>query len=138
MLDSAAVGNARYPQFDTIESYRNPKNGPMNLNDFPVGITHWSQIPESIHSGASGIATIRSRQLGNLQLRIVVYSANYVADHWCYKGHIVFVIEGQLMIEHQNNSMYALMPGTCYHVADDDGPPHRVLSENGATIFVVD
>jgi len=25
-----------------------------------------------------------------------------------------------------------------YHVADDDGPPHRALSESGATVFVVD
>jgi hypothetical protein len=110
----------------------------MNLNNFSSGITDWSQIPESIHSGASGVAKVRSRQLGNIQLRIVVYSANYVADHWCHKGHIVFVVEGQLVIEHQKNLMYALVPGTSYHVADDDGSPHRVLSENGATVFVVD
>ena len=110
----------------------------MNLNNFPVGITDWSQISESVHPGASGTAAVHSHQLGDIQLRFVVYSPNYVADHWCHKGHIVFVIAGQLVIEHQHSLTYKLMPGMSYHVADDDEPPHRVISDNGATIFIID
>jgi hypothetical protein len=110
----------------------------MLLNGLPFGVTNWSQVPESVHPGASGTAMVRSRQLGDIQLRLVVYSPNYVADHWCHKGHIVFVILGQLTIEHRETLTYTLESGTSYHVADDDGPPHRVLSENGATIFIVD
>jgi hypothetical protein len=110
----------------------------MKLEDFPVGFTDWSQISASVHPGASGTATIRSHQLGDIQTRLVVYSPHYVADHWCHKGHIVFVVAGQLLIEQQNDVTYTLMPGMSYHVADDHGPAHRVLSEMGATIFIVD
>ncbi len=110
----------------------------MNLSNFPAGITDWSQLPASVHPGTSGTATVQTHQLGEIQLRRIVYSANYVADHWCHKGHIVFVISGQLMMEHQQNLSYTLTPGTSYHVADDDGAPHRVRSENGAMIFIMD
>jgi hypothetical protein len=48
------------------------------------------------------------------------------------------LIAGDLTIEHQDGRRYALTSGMSYHVADDDGPPHRALSENGATVFVVD
>ena len=110
----------------------------MNLDNVPVGITDWSQVPESVHPGESGTATMRLRQLGDIQLRLVVYSANYIADHWCHKGHLVFVAAGQLTIEHQHGLTYTVTPGTSYHVGDHDGPPHRVLSEDGATVFIVD
>jgi hypothetical protein len=110
----------------------------MNLKAFPAGIVDWQQLPASLHPGESGTATMRLRKCGDIQLRLVDYSAEYVADHWCHKGHIVFVVAGRLVIEHQNGTTYRLTPGTSYHVADDDGPAHRVLSENGATVFIVD
>ena len=110
----------------------------MELKDFAADLIDWSHISESTHPGESGTATVRSHQLGDIQLRLVVYSTNYVADHWCQKGHIVFVVAGQLVIEHQHGTTYMLTPGMTYCVADDDGSPHRVLSKNGATIFIVD
>jgi hypothetical protein len=110
----------------------------MNLSSLTVGVTDWSELPESVHPGESGTATMRMRQFEDIQLRLVVYSANYVADHWCHKGHIVFVVAGQLVIEHERGAKYALTPGTSYHVPDNDGPRHRVFSEGGATIFIVD
>ncbi len=109
----------------------------MKLENLPVGITNWSQVPVSVVPGESGRATVRTRQFGGVQLRLVDYSAGYIADHWCSKGHIVFAVMGDLMIEHQGGPRYTLTPGMSYHVADE-GPPHRVLSDAGATIFVVD
>ena len=110
----------------------------MELKSFAADLIDWSRTSESAHPGESGAAAVRSHQLGSIQLRLVVYSANYVADHWCQKGHIVFVVAGHLVIEHQHGTTYALAPGMTYYVADDDGLPHRVLSKNGATIFIVD
>jgi hypothetical protein len=110
----------------------------MNLDNLPAGIADWSELTASVHPGESGTATTRTRQLGDIQLRVVDYGTNYAADHWCHKGHIVFVVAGQLMIEHQHSVTYTVKPGNSYHVADDDGPPHRVLSKHGATIFIVD
>jgi mannose-6-phosphate isomerase class I len=109
----------------------------MNVKDLPIGATDWSQVSASVHPGKSGTATARA-PLGEIQLHLVEYSTGYVADHGCSKGHIVFVISGSLVIEHQDGRRYALTPGMSYHIADDDGPPHRALSDRGATIFIVD
>jgi hypothetical protein len=110
----------------------------MNLKDLAAETIEWSKVPQTVHPGASGLATIRERQLGDIQLRLVIYSPNYVADHWCSKGHIVFVIEGELVIEHQDGTVFSLTSGTSYHVADNEGLPHRVRSHDGATVFIVD
>lgn len=110
----------------------------MKFTDLPSSITDWSAQPASEHPGESGTATVRSRQFGEIQLRLVDYSASYVGDHWCHKGHLTFVVSGQMAIEHADGSMLAVHAGTSYHVADDINPPHRVRSEGGARVFVVD
>jgi hypothetical protein len=110
----------------------------MRLENILLGMTDWSQVAPSAHPGASGTATARTCQLGEIQLRCVDYSPGYLADHWCSKGHLVFVVVGDLTIEHENGQPYSLGPNMSYHVSDDSVSPHRVLSMNGATIFVVD
>ena len=110
----------------------------MKITDLPSSMTDWSAIPSSEHPGQSGTALVRSRQFGEIQLRIVEYSASYLGDHWCHKGHLTFVLSGQMVIEHEDGRILTLPAGTSYHVADDDGSPHRVRSDHGATVFVVD
>ena len=66
----------------------------MKLVDLPSSMTDWSTVPSSEHPGESGRATVRSRQFGEIQLRMVEYSASYVGDHWCHKGHLTFVVAG--------------------------------------------
>lgn len=110
----------------------------MKLSNIPSGMTDWSTLPSSINPGESGTAVVRSREFGEVQLRMVEYSALYVGDHWCHKGHLTFVVSGQMLIEHPDGRTLILTAGTSYHVADDDGPPHRARSEGGATVFVVD
>ncbi len=110
----------------------------MKLEEFPIGAIDWRQIQPVVLPGSSGAATARTCRLGTVQLRLVDYSAGYVADHWCFKGHIVFVVAGNLVIEQQDGCRYSLTPGMCFHVADNDSPPHRALSEGGARVFIVD
>jgi len=81
---------------------------------------------------------MRVRQFGEIQVRLVEYSAAYVGDHWCHKGHLTFVVAGEMTIEHQNGTKWTLPAGTSWHVADNDGSPHRARSISGATVFVVD
>ena len=110
----------------------------MKLSGLPVGMIDWSGVPPLAQAGRSGTATARSRQFGDIQLRLVSYSPGYVADHWCDKGHLVFVVDGSLTIEHRDGRRYDLAPGMSYHVSDNDGAAHRVVSTGGASIFVVD
>ncbi len=111
----------------------------MKLTNMPEGVTDWSRIPAIRIPGASGAADARTHQVGEIQLRLVEYAPGYLADHWCSKGHIIYVVAGTLTIEHQNDRpACALSAGMSWHVADDEGPPHRVRSDNGATIFILD
>jgi hypothetical protein len=68
---------------------------------------------------------------------MVEYSANYRADHWCTKGHIVLCIAGELRTELADGRVYSLRPGTSYQVADGVDA-HRSSSAAGATLFIVD
>jgi hypothetical protein len=95
---------------DIRESWHDLR-GTMKLTNLTVGVTDWSELPASVHPGESGTATMRMRQFGDFQIRHVIYSANYVADHWCQKGYIVLVVAGQLVIEHQHGANYNLTPG---------------------------
>jgi hypothetical protein len=110
----------------------------MKLENLPISTTDWSQVPAAVHQGASGTATNRACQFGEIQLRLVDYSPDYVADHWCSKGHIVFVAAGSLIIEHRDGRQHTLKAGMSYQVPDDADSPHRALSVSGATIFVLD
>jgi hypothetical protein len=110
----------------------------MKLENLPTGITDWSQVPVAVAPGASGTATLRTREFGSMRMRLVDYSAGYIADHWCSKGHIIFIVAGRLMIEHEDGARHVLTAGMSYHTSDEAGPPHRVLSDGGAIIFVVD
>jgi len=110
----------------------------MKLTDLPTGLTDWSTLDMSVQAGATGVATIRGRHIGDLQLRLVSYSAGYAADHWCRKGHVVLMIAGSATIEHEDGRRYELSAGMAYHVADNEHAPHRLTSREGASVFILD
>jgi uncharacterized cupin superfamily protein len=110
----------------------------MKLEGLPIGVVDWGRVPSADHAGETGSATARSCDLGGVQLRIVQYGAGYRADHWCAKGHIVHVLAGDLVIEHDDGRRFMLSAGMSWHAPDDAGPPHRVVCATGATVFIVD
>src|SRR5512135_172386 len=109
----------------------------MKIDGIPFGVTDWSTVPETIHTGTSGSAIWRTIQAGHIRVRLVTYSPGYVADHWCSHGHILFVLEGVLVTEVQGGGSYTLSAGMSYQVADDVAP-HRSSTETGARLFIVD
>jgi hypothetical protein len=110
----------------------------MKLENIPLGTTDWSQLPETVEAGEQGTANVRELQWGEIRVRFVTFSPDYVGNHWCFKGHIIFVLGGCLIIEHQGSSRYRVASGMSYHVSDNDGPPHRVFADGGATFFIID
>ena len=109
----------------------------MQLNDIPFGITDWAQVTRTEHKGDAGLAFWRTRHFGNIRVRMVEYTAGYVADHWCSKGHILFCLEGELHTELADGRTFKLTPGMSYQVADN-AEPHRSSTEIGAKLFIVD
>ena len=106
--------------------------------DLPRGMIDWQTLPPVTEPGETGSALVRIREHGDTRMRLVEYSAGYVADHWCDRGHILFVVDGELVIEHCDGARYELGRGATWHVADDASVPHRVVCERGATVFIVD
>jgi hypothetical protein len=109
----------------------------MEMNGIPFGTTDWSKIPSTEHRGETGLATWRTCQFGGLRVRMVDYSPDYRADHWCSKGHILLCLEGELHTELRDGRTFVLEPGMSYQVADD-AEPHRSYTATGAKLFIVD
>jgi len=99
--------------------------------------TDWAKLPVSTAKGASGEASTRMVEAGNLRLRVVEYSPGYRADHWCERGHVVLVLEGALTTELKDGRRFESAAGTSFQVADGDGF-HLVHSAKGAKVFIVD
>ena len=109
----------------------------MEISGLPFGTTDWSKIPATEHPGEIGTATWRTRQFGNIRVRMVDYSPGYRADHWCSKGHILLCLEGELHTELQDGRIVVLRPGVSYQVADG-AVAHRSFTRTGARLFIVD
>lgn len=109
----------------------------MEMSNIPFGTTDWSQIEPTEHSGITGVAYWRTQQFGNMRVRMVEYSAGYLADHWCSKGHILLCLEGELLTELEDGREFVLTPGVSYQVADN-AEPHRSSTTTGAKLFIVD
>ena len=109
----------------------------MQLNAIPFGTTDWSQIHPSEHPGETGSALWRTCQFGDIRVRMVEYSAGYLADHWCSKGHILLCLEGELHTELDDGRTFVLKPCMSYQVADN-AEAHRSSTTIGAKLFVVD
>ena len=109
----------------------------MRITDIPFSITNWPDIARLEYPGETGIAYWQTQQFGSLRLRMVEYSKNYLADHWCNKGHILLVLEGKLSMETPNDGSVDLKPYQSWQVADDT-KAHRVVTEDGAKVFIVD
>jgi hypothetical protein len=109
----------------------------VTLTDIPFATTDWSQIETTAHRGESGIAYWRTLTCGNVRVRMVEYTAGYVADHWCTKGHVLLCLEGELHTELADGRRFVLTPGMTYQVADH-AEPHRSSTTVGARLFIVD
>jgi quercetin dioxygenase-like cupin family protein len=109
----------------------------MRIEHVPFQVTDWSAIPATEHRGETGVAWWRTLEVGNIRVRMVEYSPGYVADHWCSRGHVLLVLDGELTTELQDGSLHVLRAGESYEVADG-AEPHRSRAAAGARLFIVD
>jgi hypothetical protein len=71
----------------------------MKMSAIPFDTTDWSTVAPTHHRGETGSATWRTREVGGIRVRMVEYTPGYLADHWCRKGHVLLVLEGELETE---------------------------------------
>jgi len=109
----------------------------MRIDNLPFQTTDWLSVQPTTHKGDVGEAIWRTKEFGDIRVRLVDYSPGYVADHWCSKGHIIFCVDGELVTDLKDGRSFTLKPGMSYQVADDDGQ-HRSHTDKGARLFIVD
>ena len=110
----------------------------MKLPQLPFTLTDWSAVPAVEHKGETGTSFWRTFTNGDLRVRIVEYSPGYLADHWCDRGHVLFVLEGELDTELRDGRTFKLKAGMSYTVSDHGDAAHRSRTATGAKLFVVD
>jgi hypothetical protein len=110
----------------------------MKIPTLPFTVTDWSKIPATEHPGETGKAFWRTFTIGDLRVRMVEYTPGYLADHWCDRGHVLYVLEGELETELKDGRRFMLTPGTSYQVSDHGDAAHRSATKTGAKLFIVD
>jgi len=110
----------------------------MKIEGTPFAVVDWKTVVPTKHPGTEGVASWRTVDAGNVRVRIVEYSPGYVADHWCPKGHVVFVLEGELVTELKDGRKFVMKKGSSYQVAEDESNPHMSRTKEGAKLFIVD
>ena len=107
------------------------------MDDIQFQAINWDTIQKTEHKGETGMSYWQTLQFGDLRIRMVEYTENYLADHWCQKGHIVHCLEGSFVSELQNGESFTFTPGLSYIVSDEQSS-HRSISKNGVKLLIID
>jgi hypothetical protein len=110
----------------------------MEIPPLPFTVTDWSRMSPTEHPGQTGKAFWRTLDIGNLRVRMVEYTPGYLADHWCDRGHVLYVLEGELDTELKDGRRFTLTAGMSYQVSDFGDAAHRSSTRTGARLFIVD
>jgi quercetin dioxygenase-like cupin family protein len=132
MLSRTTVGKTPEENTDEITGGLSVK-----IQDVAFCVTDWSKLESVEHRGITGIAYWRTLDMGNIRVRMVEYTPGYLADHWCKRGHVLLVLEGELVTELEDGRKFTLRVGQSYQVADG-AEAHRSQTEHGAKLFIVD
>lgn len=97
----------------------------------------WENIPAIEHAGETGVAHWKTIQHPHFRMRVVEYSKDYKADHWCRKGHLVFCLEGEMTSELSDGRVFTISEGMSYQVSDNVSV-HRSHSRNGVRLLIID
>jgi hypothetical protein len=110
----------------------------MELPSSAFQVIDWANVPVTEHRGETGFARWQTVMMGDARIRQVEYSPGYIADHWCDRGHILFVVEGEIVSELKDGRKSRLTRGMSYLVSDFGDPAHRSSTQTGAKLFIVD
>jgi hypothetical protein len=110
----------------------------VRISGVPLATTDWAAVAPTEHRGATGTSQWRTVEAGDLRVRRVTYSAGFRADHWCARGHVLLVLEGELTIILRSGRTVRLGPGMGFQVGEDEANPHLAQSDGGAEVFIVD
>lgn len=107
------------------------------MSNIPFHVLDWTTVEKTEHKGATGTAYWQTLLFGTIRMRLVEYSADYFADHWCQKGHVVHCLEGEFVTELETGEKTTLRKGMSYIVSDGTSS-HRSTSKQGVKLLIID
>ncbi len=110
----------------------------MKILNVPFSISDWSKIQPVEYKGETGTSYRQTFEAGNVRVRMVEYSPGFKSDHYCSRGHILLVLEGELNIKLKDGQIFLFVQGMSFQAADDETNPHLAYTEKGAKVFIVD
>ncbi len=110
----------------------------MKLPEMSFTIVDWTELQASEHLGETCTSHWRCFDQGELRTRLVDYSPGYEADHWCDRGHVLYVLSGRMEIKLRDGRSFHLTPGSGFCVSDNGDAAHRVATNTGCRVFIVD
>ncbi len=109
----------------------------MDINGTLPAVIDWSKIPPVTERGERGSAATKVSLHNGIRIRHIEFSDDYYADHWCEKGHIIQIISGTLIIDYQNEPSVLVHAGMTL-ILGKSGAPHRVRTDEAATVLIID
>ncbi len=98
----------------------------------------WSNVEKVANHGETGTAYWQTKLYEGIRVRLVEYSENYVADHWCKKGHIVHCLEGEFLSELENGESFILTKGMTYIVSDEMSSHKSIALKGAVKLLIID
>src|SRR5688572_3675602 len=113
----------------------------MKISNITFVTSDWVQIVPTRHKCDASEALWPTQEFaygGNpARVRLEEFTHGNVADHCCYKGHVLFCLDGELETTLQDGRVFVLKPGMSYQVADG-AEPDLSATKIGARLFIVD
>ncbi len=107
------------------------------MSQIPFQFIDWSDVEKVKYKGEQGYCIWQTIQYPGLRIRLVEYSNDFIADHWCEKGHIVHCVSGEFVTELKTGEKITLKSNESF-VVSDDASSHLSYTTTGAKMLIVD
>ncbi len=90
----------------------------------------WQSTPEG--------ARFKACEINGKQVRLLEFGRNFEHPDWCSRGHLGFLLEGEMRVEFENGADIIYRAGDLLHIPPGEADRHRpsALSENVRIIFL--
>lgn len=110
----------------------------MQIISEPYSVIDWDKVRIEKQSGETGFAWSRTIDTGNIRIILVEYSPGFKAGHWCCRGHVIHLLDGEMSIELKDGSVIRLIKGMSCCFSDSKAIAHKPFTGTGAFLLVID
>lgn len=110
----------------------------MIIKDLPYELIDWQNEEKTEVKGLTSNLFQKTKKYNDLRIRLIEKMPGYRADHFCKKGHVIYIIEGSMVVEFENGENVTVSGGQSILLSDDHEFGHSTYSEKGVKYFIID